>query len=91
MDFYLGIQLISLINMSAFVLMPFWFHYDSSMTLFEMGMGTSLEVLLLFRIALTILGFDMFSYETQNCCFKFCGELCWNFDGDSTESVDCFG
>jgi hypothetical protein len=39
------------------------------------------EVILLFRIALVILGFFIFSYEVENCSFKFFKKLCWNFDG----------
>jgi hypothetical protein len=28
--------------------------------------------------------------ECANCSFQLCEELSWNFDGDCTESVDCF-
>ena len=34
--------------------------------------------------------FFLFLYEVENCSFKVCKELCWNFDGDCIESVDCF-
>jgi hypothetical protein len=43
------------------------------------------EDLLLLRIVQAILG-----YEVENCFFHVCEELCWNFDGDCIESVDCF-
>jgi hypothetical protein len=59
------------------------------------------EVLLVFRIVLAILFFCLFvfclvwfgfsfPYEVENCSFKFCNELYWNFDGDCIESVNCF-
>jgi hypothetical protein len=48
------------------------------------------EVLLLFKIFWAILRFLLFSYHIENCSFNTCEELCWNFDGDCGESVDCF-
>ena len=45
-------------------------------------------VLLLYRIILTILFF--FSYEVEYCSFEVFEELCCDFDGVCTESVDCF-
>ena len=32
----------------------------------------------------------VFSYEVENCSFKFYKKLCWNSDGHRTESTDCF-
>ena len=46
------------------------------------------KVLLLFMIVLAILGF--FTHEVENCSFKVYKKLCWNFDSDCIESVDCF-
>jgi hypothetical protein len=31
-----------------------------------------------------------FPYEIKNCSFYVFEELCWNFDEDCIESVDCF-
>lgn len=31
-----------------------------------------------------------FPHEVENCPFKSCKELCWDFGGDCVESVDCF-
>ena len=31
-----------------------------------------------------------FSYEVENYSFHVCEKLCWSFDKDCTESVDCF-
>jgi hypothetical protein len=46
-------------------------------------------VLLLLRIVLAILGFFAFPDEFENCSFHIFEELSWDFDEDSTESVDC--
>ena len=35
--------------------------------------------------------FFVFLYKVEYCSFKVCEELLWNFGGDCTESVDCFG
>jgi len=50
------------------------------------------EVILLLSIVFTILGFFFFviTNEFANCSFYLYEELSWNFDGDCTESVDCF-
>ncbi|KAL6086712.1 hypothetical protein STEG23_032488 [Scotinomys teguina] len=32
----------------------------------------------------------VFPYEVESCSFQVCEELCWDFDGDCIESVDCF-
>ena len=48
------------------------------------------EKILFLRIVLAILGFFDFPYEIKNCSFHVCEELCWNFDEDCIESVDCF-
>ena len=55
------------------------------------GMLIAPEVLLLFRIVLAILGFlFVFPYEVENLSVKVCEQLCWNFDGNCIQSVDCF-
>jgi methionine aminopeptidase len=41
------------------------------------------ELIFLFRVF-------VFLYEVENCSFNVCEELCWNLDGDCTESIDCF-
>jgi hypothetical protein len=33
---------------------------------------------------------SVFPYEVENCSFKVCKELCWNFDRDCIDSLDCF-
>lgn len=39
---------------------------------------------------LAILGYLCLGYEGENCSFNFYEELCWKFDGDYVESLDCF-
>ena len=29
-------------------------------------------------------------YKVDYCFLKVCEEFCWDFDGDSIESIDCF-
>jgi hypothetical protein len=48
------------------------------------------EVLLLLIIVFAILGFFLIPDEFENCFIYLCEELSWNFDGNCTESVDCF-
>ena len=54
-------------------------------------MVISPEVLLLFRISLAILGVLYFPHKMENHSFQVCEQFCWSFDGNCTESVDCFG
>ena len=49
-----------------------------------------LEVPLLYTIILANLGFFVSPYEVEYHYFKACKGLCWEFDEDYTESVDCF-
>jgi hypothetical protein len=35
-------------------------------------------------------GYFLSPYEVDNCSFHVYEDLCWNFDGDCIESVDCF-
>jgi hypothetical protein len=54
-------------------------------------MVTFPEVLLLYRIVFSYSGFIVCPREIENCSFHVTEELCWNFDENSIESVDCFG
>ena len=53
------------------------------------GMVMPLEVPLLYRIVLAILGF-LFFHMKLIIIFQNLWKLCWDFDGDCTESIDCF-
>jgi hypothetical protein len=46
-------------------------------------------VLLLLRIVFAILNYFAFPGELENCSFHIFEELCWDFDGDCIESIDC--
>jgi hypothetical protein len=54
-------------------------------------MVISTEVLLLLRIVFAILGFFVFPYEIENCCFHVFEELYWNFEVDSLNLQIAFG
>ena len=73
--------LVPLINQSVSVLVPCSFMTIALTCSLEPGMVTPPEVLLLSRIVLAIFGF-FFPYEVENCSFKVCKKLFWNFDGD---------
>jgi hypothetical protein len=46
-------------------------------------------ILLLLRIVLAILGFVAFPDEFESSSFHVFEELCWDFDGNCIESIDC--
>ena len=48
------------------------------------------EDFLLWRIVFPTLGFFVIQNEFADCTFQLYEELICNFDGDYTESVDCF-
>jgi hypothetical protein len=45
------------------------------------------EVLLLYRIVLAILDLFDFLHKVEDCSFKVCKELWWNFDRNCIESI----
>ena len=79
---------VPLILLSIFMLIPDCFQCCSSTGKF--GIVMPLEVLLLYRIAFTILGF-FFPYEVEYHSSELCEEFCWDFDGHCIKSIDSFG
>ena len=55
------------------------------------GIGILPAVLLLFGIVLALLKFWCFHLMMRFVLPSSVKILCWNFDGNYTESVDCFG
>jgi hypothetical protein len=47
------------------------------------------DVCLLLRIVYHYSVFFAFPDEFENCFFHVFKELCWDFDGDYIESIDC--
>jgi hypothetical protein len=54
------------------------------------GIVKSSKFLLLFGIVFVILLLLLFLYKVENCPFKVYKKLCYNFDGDCIESLNCF-
>ena len=78
--------------MSVFVPDSGYFYCCSSVVQLETRDGvTSSSSFILGIILVTVcVCVCVFLYETENCHFKVCEELCWNFDVDCIESEDAF-
>jgi hypothetical protein len=48
-----------------------------------------LFLLLLLFVCLFVCLFFAFPDEFENCSFHVFGEMCWHYDEDCTESLDC--
>ena len=79
---------ISLINVSIFMTTTCCFCYYSSVI--QLGIGKDSEQFIIVQDCSSFPGFLFFPSEAENCSFKVCEELCWDFDGDCIESVDFF-
>ena len=81
-------DLIPLVYLSVFMPIPSCFPYCSSIV--ELDVRDD-DVFRSFFIVQNCFGYlFFFSYEIQYCSTKVCEGLCWDFDGDCMESVDCF-
>ena len=96
-DVWIYVWVFDLINMSVFMPVPWRFYYCHYVVYLDISNGDIPEVLLLCRMVsvLAIFVFVLFIYLfvsiwNEYCPIKVRKELCWNFDGDCTESVDCF-
>ena len=66
------------------------FHYYSSIVELEVRDGDASRSSFLVRDCFGYSGFFVFLYEVKYFSFKVLEELCWDFVGDCTESVDSF-
>ena len=76
-----------LINLPVSVPIPCNFYHYFSVAHLEVRKVITLEVILLFSQSWIFL---FFPYEIENWSLHAFEELCWDFDGDCVESVDCF-
>lgn len=93
-------NLIPLINISVYVPIKCSFYYSISGVQLEIGNGdTSYSSFIiqncfsfhvLFCLLCVCVCVYVFSFEAEIFPFKICKQLCWNFEGVSTESVDFF-
>ena len=82
-------SLIPLVALSVFMSVSGCFHYCSSIIKFEVR---DCDASRSSFIAQDCCGYPVgfFPYEVEYCYFEVCEELCWDFDGDCSEPVDCF-
>jgi hypothetical protein len=79
---------IPLINVSVSVPIPCNFYQYGSVV--NVGCGDSTSRTFIVKNCFHYVGFFAFPGEFENCSFHVFEELCWEFDGDCIESVDCF-
>jgi hypothetical protein len=75
---------IPLINPSVFIPIPYSFYYCYSVVQLEIRAGDTSRSSFIVQ--------DCFCYSglSFQVNVKVCKKLCWAFDGNSIESVDCF-
>ena len=78
---------IPLIFMSVSIIPCSLNHYCSVVQL-EVWAGNSSSGSFIVQACFDYPRFFVFPYEVENCSFKVCKELCWNFDGNVFDSVD---
>ena len=83
-------NLILLINLSVFMPVSSCFHYCSSVVVLDVRYGNAAGSSFIVQDCFGYPGFFVSSYEVDYCSFKVCEKLCWDFDGDCVESIDCF-
>jgi hypothetical protein len=84
------LDLIPLIILSGFMPIICRFYYDCSAVQFEIRDGGISRSSFTVQNYFSHPGVSVFPYKVENCSFKVRKELCWNFDGNCIESVDCF-
>jgi hypothetical protein len=76
--------------MSVFTLVPCSFYHYYSVVQLEIRDGDTFRSSFIVQDHFSYTGFFVFPYEIENISFKICEELCWNFDTNCIEYVDCF-
>ena len=83
-------NLIPLVYLSIFVPIPSCFQDCSSLIELEVGEGDASVSSFIVQGCFGYLRSFVFPYKVEYCSFMVCEKLCWDFDGDCFESVDCF-
>jgi hypothetical protein len=83
-------SLIQLISMSIFVPTSQSFYNYTFVVQLEVRNGDTSSSSFIVRYCFSSPRCLIFPYEVENCPFMVGKELCWDFDGDSFESVDYF-
>jgi hypothetical protein len=66
------------------------FYYNDLVVHLKMGNDDMLSSSFIIQNCFSYPGCFVFPHKDENCPFKICQELCWNFDGDYIESVNGF-
>ena len=86
---------ILLVNISVYMPISIWFFYCISVIELDVrdGNASTSWFIVQYSFGYPVCFFCLlvFPYEVEYCSFKVCEELCWDFDGDCIESIDCFG
>ena len=80
---------ILLINLSVFRPIPSCFHYCRSVIELDVRDGDSSRSFFIVLDCFGHPGVFVFPNEAGYFSFEVCEELCWDFDGDYIESIDC--
>jgi hypothetical protein len=80
---------IPLINMSVSVPIPCSMYHYCPVVKNEFWNGDSPICSFIVMYCFFYSGFFAFPDEFENCSFHNFEELCWDFDGDCVESIDC--
>ena len=81
---------IPLIHVSIFVPISNCFYYYSSIVQLDVKNSDASRSSFIVQDCFSFPRFFAFPYQVEYCSFQVCEELCWDFDGDCIDSVDCF-
>ena len=84
-------NLIPFVNVSVFMPTSYCFYHYSSAVPFKIGENAASSNSFTIQDWFSYAGFSVFPCEPEICPFHFCEELCWSFEWDYIEYVDCFG
>lgn len=86
-DLCLGLQSVPLISMAVFMPITCGFYCCNSVVQLEIRDGRTSCNSFIVQDCFSYPGHFVFPFEVDNCPFKVCNELCWNFYGNCVESV----
>ena len=89
MNIYPSLQFNSTGQPVCFYAIPVCFHYCSSKTDLDVKDGDASGSSYIVQDCFGYCRF-FFPYEVEYCPFKFCEELCWDFDRNCSAAIDCF-
>ena len=81
---------IPMVDLSVFMPVPSCFHFCSSIIELEAKDGDPFKSSFIVQDYFGCPGFFVFPYEVEYCSLKDCKKLCWDFDGNCIEAIDCY-